>query len=309
MDWEVINRYLAGDAGAAEKKEVAAWAKADEKNMKMLRTLRRLEDVVLWSNAGREKSMHHPAKRKGSAVRRMVSIAAVFALLAGNVCYIRHIRRQIPPAVMQTIHVPPGQRAELLLADGTGVWLNAGTTFSFPGHFASNERTVLLDGEAYVHVRKDADRPFIVKTPFYDVKAVGTEFNVLAYSQSSLFEVSLLNGSVEVHTAEEKIGLEPQTRLWRSGNGLQKGKLENTGSLLWKEGLICFDDEPVEQMTDKLELYFDTRIVIENRSFLKKRYTGKFRIKDGIEHMLKVFQLKDRFTYHIDDETNVITIN
>jgi hypothetical protein len=61
-------------------------------------------------------------------------------------------------------------------------------------------------------------------------------------------------------------------------------------------------------MRAKLELYFDTKIIIENASFKTKKYTGKFRTKDGVEHILKVFRLKDKFSYEKDEEHNVITI-
>lgn len=65
---------------------------------------------------------------------------------------------------MQTIFVPPGQRAELTLTDGTKVWLNAKTTFSFPDRFTADSRNVILDGEGYFDVAKDAEKPFTVKT-------------------------------------------------------------------------------------------------------------------------------------------------
>ncbi|MDR2117906.1 MAG: DUF4974 domain-containing protein, partial [Tannerellaceae bacterium] len=84
--------------------------------------------------------------------------------------------------------------------------------------------------------------------------------------------------------------------------------IENRDPYLWKEGLICFDDEPVNGMISKLELYYDVKITVRNESFKKQKYTGKFRTRDGIEHILKVFQLKDRFTYEKDDERNIITI-
>jgi ferric-dicitrate binding protein FerR (iron transport regulator) len=306
MDQEILKKYLAGDADPAEKTKVAAWAKANESNMAELRAYRRLYDIALWtdSDAGKREM-----KAKKRAFYQIASIAAMFALLIGSVCYTVYLKCQIPATVMQTIHVPAGQHVEVLLADGTNVWLNAGSTFVFPGHFSSGERTVTLDGEGYFNVRKNEGKPFVVKTPSHDVKALGTEFNVLAYGKSRLFEVSLVKGVVEVGIADRQIRLEPHTRLRQADNRLIKDSKLDFNALLWKDGLICFDDEPVEKMIDKLELYFDVRIVVEIKSFMKKKYTGKFRTKDGVEHILKVFQLKDKFTYRKGDETNVITSN
>jgi ferric-dicitrate binding protein FerR (iron transport regulator) len=230
--------------------------------------------------------------------------------MVGGSIYVSHIRRQIPEVVMQTIHVPPGQRVELILADHTSVWLNAGSTFTFPNVFSVDSREVVLDGEAYFNVRKNAGQPFTVKTSSYNITVLGTEFNVLAYNRSSLFEVSLFNGSVDVYSenGNKKIRLEPNTKVYLSNNRFIKEYISNYNQYLWKDGLICFDDEQVEGMISKLELYYDVKITVQNNSFKKQKYTGKFRTKDGIEHILKVFQLKDKFSYEKDDEKNIITI-
>jgi ferric-dicitrate binding protein FerR (iron transport regulator) len=309
MNQDIIRKYLAGDADPAEKKEIAAWTNADGNNLAEFRALRKLYDIALWTvEADKSKSVpFQQPKDKKTIVYRIISIAATVALLL-SFSYTSWVKQQIPTVVKQTIHVPAGQRAELVLADGTNVWLNAGTTFTFPNHFSSKERAVQLDGEGYFKVTKDAQKPFIVKTAMYNVTALGTEFNILSYSKSPLFEVSLLNGLVEVVSGDRKVRLEPDTKLWKSGDSLLKENIKNYDYLLWKDGLISFDNESVEMIVSKLELYFDTRIIVENKSFMKRRYTGKFRTKDGIEHILKVFRLKDSFIYLKDDEANVIII-
>jgi ferric-dicitrate binding protein FerR (iron transport regulator) len=304
MNQEIIEKYIAGEANPVEKETVFEWAKADENNMKELLALRKLYDISIWRQAPSGRT----ARINRSVIYKIASIAAMFIVLCGSVYTLYNRKTTTPDEAMQTIRVPAGQRAELVLTDGTSVWLNAGSTFSFPAHFSKNKREVVLDGEAYFSVEKDAKKPFIVKTLSHEVKVLGTEFNVLAYNKSSLFEVSLLKGSVEVYAASQILKLEPQTRVYQVNNELIKGEIDNLDYLLWKDGLICFDDEPVEQMISKLELYFDTKIVVEKGSFMKKKYTGKFRTKDGIEHILKVFQLKDRFTYEKDDEKNRIII-
>lgn len=312
MNRKTIKRYIAGDATPAEKNQIVEWVNAGENNRKELFALRKLHDITIWQTEMNTRGRQQKAPVRWLAFYRATSIAAavLILLLAGSfyTLYIS-VRNQIPEPVMQTIRVPAGQRVELTLADGTNVWLNAGSTFTFPNLFLAGSREVALDGEGYFNVEKDSSRPFVVKTSAYDVRALGTEFNVLAYRKSSLFEVSLLNGVVEVSSGSKNMRLEPDARAYLADNELKKGRIENYGHLLWKEGILVFDDETVGQMVSKLELYFDTRIVVKNASFLKKKYTGKFRTKDGIEHILKVFQLKDRFRYEKDDELNVITIN
>jgi ferric-dicitrate binding protein FerR (iron transport regulator) len=288
--------------------QVFLWANTAHDRMKELLTLRRLDDIATWQQ---NKGAIRLKKNRPTVYRtlRIASVAAVLLLLLGMNFYLIS-RKESPATVMQKINVPAGQRVELVLADGTVVWLNAGSSFTFPNHFIGNSREVYLDGEGYFDVKHNAKQRFIVRTSGYDINVLGTQFNVLAYSHSSLFEVSLLKGSLEVCPASkgEVIKLEPGTRACLSESKLVKGNLLNDHNFLWKDGLICFDDEPVESMKAKLELYFDTKISVENTSFKTKKYTGKFRTKDGVEHILRVFQLKDRFTYEKDDEHNVITI-
>ena len=93
------------------------------------------------------------------------------------------------------------------------------------------------------------------------------------------------------------------------GNRLVKGRIKEVDYFLWREGLLCFNDISVRDMIEKLKLYYGVDIVVNNTRILKNRYTGKFRTKDGVEHVLKVLRLNNKFTYTKDDETNVITIN
>ena len=95
---------------------------------------------------------------------------------------------------MKAIHVPSGQRAELTLSDGTRVCLNSNTTLTFPDHFDRKERRVTLDGEGYFQVAKNEKKPFIVQAKEYEVRVLGTEFNVMMYKDQDFFETVLLKG-------------------------------------------------------------------------------------------------------------------
>lgn len=315
MDQEVLNRYIAGDATPIEKEEVARWLDADKKNMKEFLAQRKLYDISIWQQesaliAKDKKSMSKKHWTLRTIAIELSKIAAIF-IIAFTVTYAFLMDRNSSEAAsMQTIFVPPGQRAELTLTDGTKVWLNAKTTFTFPNKFMAGSREVKLDGEGYFDVTKDTEKPFIVKTEQYNIKVLGTEFNVTAYSGSSIFETSLLKGSVQVSSpkADNIINLEPNTRTYQENGTLKKGIIEHSTYFLWKEGLICFYDEPVDKMIEKLQLYYDVKIIVQNKELLKNRYSGKFRTKDGVEHVLKVLQLNNKFTYIKDTDLNLITI-
>ena len=164
MNQETLHKYIAGEATSEEKEDVARWLDADKKNMKEFLAQRKLYDISIWQQE------QEPVFVAGSNKRwtlRSVSIefskiAAIF-LITFTVLYSFMMNKgTIDPAKMQTIFVPPGQRAELTLTDGTKVWLNAKTTFTFPDKFTACSRDVTLDGEGYFEVTKDTEKPFTV---------------------------------------------------------------------------------------------------------------------------------------------------
>lgn len=314
MNQELLNKYIAGDATPEEKEEVARWLDADKKNMKEFLALRKLYDISIWQQeqtpvAKDNLSLGNKRWTLRSASFELAKVAAIF-ILAFTIVYSFLINEDNDSAKMQTIFVPPGQRAELTLTDGTKVWLNAKTTFTFPDKFTANNRRVTLDGKGYFDVTKNPEKPFIVNTERYDIKVMGTEFNVTAYSGSSVFETSLLKGAVEVFSPakDTKVSLEPHMRTYEENGILKKDTIEHENYFLWKEGLICFYDEPVDKMIKKLQLYYDVKIDVQNKTLLNNRYSGKFRTKDSVEHVLKVLQLNNKFSYEKDNDRNLITI-
>lgn len=314
MNQETLQKYIAGNATSEEKEAVARWLDEDRSNMKEFLALRKLYDMTVWQQEPASAATGISTQEKKKRTLRsfgfeLMKIAAIF-VIAFSTIYTFNL---IPglnsgESSMQTIHVPAGQRAELTLSDGTKVWLNAKTTFIFPTNFTANSREVKLDGEAYFNVTKKGGKPFVVKAGAYDIKVLGTEFNVSAYSESNTFETALLKGSVDVSASNYTISLEPNTRTYLKNGVLKKGQIEYTNYFRWKEGLICFNDETVESLVNKLQLYFDVKIEVNNKSLLNNRYSGKFRTKDGVEHILRVLQLKNKFTYEKDDHQNLITI-
>ena len=205
---------------------------------------------------------------------------------------------------MQTVVVPAGQHAELYLADGTHVWLNSGSRLTFPGRFSKKVRHVELDGEGYFKVSSNIKQPFIVGTNRCNIRVLGTEFNVLAYEKDSIWETALLEGAVEILQKKSEVSLmklKPGDMARLSKNQLTKEKIQ--------EGLICFNDISLRDIMEKLKLYYDVNFVINNQQILDAHYTGKFRTHDGIEHVIRVLALNNKFTYIKDNESNTITIN
>jgi ferric-dicitrate binding protein FerR (iron transport regulator) len=317
MDDQLLMRYISGDVTDDEKIRITEWLDADPEHMRKFLILRKLYDITVWQE---QPSVANPGKgpareKAGAVVRKLtvefLKVAAIFILVFLGIRYFSPVIPKPEETVaMHTIHVPAGQHTELVLTDGTKVWLNTGTTFTFPEHFSSQTREVKLDGEGYFEVAKNEASPFSIQAGKYHIKVLGTEFNVAAYSGDGTFETSLLEGSIELTKtgSADKMIIHPNERVFLENDQLVRGPIVNYNQFLWKEGLISFNDESFPEMIRKLELYFDVKITVKNDHILNYRCTGKFRTKDGIRHILKVLQLNNDFRYEIDDTQNTITI-
>lgn len=311
MDKELLFLYIQGDATQLQKELIIEWLDADPAHMREFMAMRGSYDAILWRDipaAGPEKE----AKGKNRArvvAREFLKVASVFLAVFFAV---RLLAPQITGGAVanQTLHVPEGQRAEITLSDNTKVWLNAKSTLVFPSSFRGGERSVELTGEAYFDVARNEKAPFIVRVRDYSVKVLGTEFDVRSYPELDLFETSLIRGAVAVASLEtgQEVMLSTDMKACGGNGQLSVSELSNHNNFLWREGIISFESETFAEILSKLELYYDADIRIEDERVLGEtyRYTGKFWIKDGIEHVLKVLQLDHRFRYRKEDLNNII---
>ena len=311
MNRELLQQYVEGNVTSEEVEKVVDWLDADEANVREFMALHKLYDFSLFNQAEIQKpktsSVGSISFRKMSY--EILKIAAVFLIVWGLISLF-FIKKTEQPVSYQTFIVPAGQRAELILPDSTKVWLNSKTEIIYPTYFGNNNREVKLNGEAYFKVKKDPENPFIVKTEQMDIQVLGTEFNVLAYSDRDFTDVSLLEGSVQLTALgiSRSYILSPNERAQLKGGKLHVSPITRFDYFRWKEGLLSFQDESVQSIINKLELYFDVQIDVQRTSLLNYQYTGKFRVDDGVEQVLKVLQLEHQFVYTRDRERNMITI-
>lgn len=311
MDEKVLDKYIKGMATLEERQLVTDWLDADEQNVREMMMLHKLNDIAVMNQM--------ETVRKEELSRQIVKetirwrkVAGELLKVAAVVFLLLSIQLLMKPDTVgqQTLYVPGGQRAELILPDGTKVWLNSRTRLVYPLSF-EKAREVKLDGEAYFSVVRNETRPFVVKACGLDIKVLGTEFNVKAYAVSDGRQVDLLKGSVELSggvMGDENYLMKPGECVRIVEGKVESTRIKDDDYFRWKEGLICFDNEKIEDIIKKLELYYDVQIKVERTDFLKDTYSGKFWSKDGVEQVLKVLQLEYEYTYTKDNNLNLITI-
>lgn len=330
MEKELLIKYVEGNITEEEILKVVEWLDADESHVREYMALQKIYSVSVFTPK-ENKNPNLQKTRSKSIFRKftieILKIAAVACLVMG-VSFLLKQEEKLPEETItwQSFYVPAGQRAEVILPDSTKVWLNAKSKITYPSNFLNGRREVMLDGEAYFDVTHRDKEPFLVKSTRVEIEVYGTEFNVYDYGGSQNPEVSLLEGSIALKTPfleqsrgdsnhsenfrikDGKLYLNPNNKVRMEDGKMFVSPISQYDYFDWKKGILSFNYEPVGVIMQKLELYFDVKIIVERKSILENRYRGKFRIDDGVEQVLKVLQLEQKFTYKRDIESNVITI-
>lgn len=313
MEKELLHKFFAGAATLEEKEAIMHWMESDPGNKQFLLKERKLYNAVLLH--GEDKQVQQQAGRQQYFLRlgiaRFLRVAAMIVVAFG-LGYFWQSEKTEGPIAMQTISVPAGQCVNVTLPDGSNIWLNAQTTIQYPVSFNKENRQVKLDGEAYFDVAKDSKRPFIVNTKECSVEVLGTKFNIDAYSSRDKFETVLMEGSVKVSMLDDPtqaVSLKPNNKVYRSNGKLLTQKVSNYERYRWKEGLICFVDEPFKVVMEDFEKFYGLTIVVNNQKVTQYLYTGKFKQTDGVDYALSLLQKNIHFTYQRDRENHIVYIN
>ncbi|PUZ22435.1 FecR family protein [Chitinophaga costaii] len=164
-----------------------------------------------------------------------------------------------------TITVPAARQFKVVLADGTSVWLNAGSALRYPTAFNGPERSVTISGEAYFEVAPRAQQPFQVKvSDGSTISVLGTQFNVNAYTDEQAVRTTLVSGSLRVSASGKDLLLQPGQQAV-AANGVQLVKAANIAqAVAWKEGIFDFDKMDVAAVMRQLARWYDLQIIYEN---------------------------------------------
>lgn len=190
-----------------------------------------------------------------------------------------------------TLLVPRGGEYTLVLSDETKVHLNSESILKFPVNFTGDVREVHLKGEAYFEVKTDASRPFIVNTGSVITKVFGTSFNVNSYPEKDLITTTLVEGNVTIskvgaNAAEVQLLPGEQGNFSKTGETIQKTKVDISEYTAWKDGRFVFRDKTLQEITDILGRWYDVDFVFENRDISTIRFTGNLKRYENIQQIL-----------------------
>lgn len=217
---------------------------------------------------------------------------------------------------MNEVIVPYGKSSELLLADGTKVWLNAGSRLAFPTKFTKSTREVYLEGEACFKVAKNESQPFIVNANDLGIKVLGTHFNVSAYANEDNIETVLVEGSVVVGKkttfgiSKNSLELEPYQKATFNKEEKEiiiSDEPEAENYIAWTEGWLNFSNEKLENVLTKVGRFYDVTFEYDIEKIkLTLPISGKLDLKESFEEVMSTLSKVSNFEYEIENDKVII---
>lgn len=306
MDIELLRRFVLGECDAAERESVARWAEVDPARREVIEAIRRLAtepdawtQQFEWREAlGRRAARlmrprervvqvrHGPLTSSGAKQRTVAwSLAAAVVLALGlDMAWrpLAHVWRTPEPAVaMREVTAQRGQRATIMLTDGTRVELAADSRLTYPEAFATRSRAVTLDGEAYFDVRHDPAHPFEVHTRNGVIRDIGTAFLVRDDGGDARLEVVVAAGRVEVRdralAADTGVVMDAGHILRIDSAGRADVRAVDAQRYIgWIHGTLAFDETPLRDVVAQLSRWYDADIEVADTALAHRRFTGTF---------------------------------
>ena len=286
-------------------------------------------------------------KKKGDGKKWLIALCSfvTLALITGGIFF--YANKKAPSKDLAEVHskneinTKNGSKTNLVLPDGTKVWLNSSSQLTYEKSYGNKLREVNLVGEAYFDVVKNAEKPFLIHTTKMDIKVLGTAFNVKCYPGEKTTETSLIRGSIEVtlKDRQEKIMLKPNEKLIINNQEVPIVKNIQQTSIrpllpktteekpiislshltfypadntlietAWVQNRLIFSSETFEDVVLKMERWYSVNIEFADGALKKASLTGSFE-KETVTEALNALQLTTRFFYTIKNNNIIIYKN
>lgn len=206
-----------------------------------------------------------------------------------------------------TITTPRGGQYEVVLSDGTKVWLNAASSIRFPNEFTGNVREVRVTGEAYFEVTDNTQMPFKVLVNDMTVQVLGTHFNVMAYKDEPVAKITLLNGAVKVTDGDKNVLLNPGEQAQVNLKG-QLTKVENVdlqGTIAWKNNQFWFNGDDIQTVMRELSRWYNVNVIIKGD--IPQHFGGDISRNIYVSKVFEALQATSHLQYKIQDSTIIVS--
>ena len=312
QDLNLLKKWL---SDPSSKYEVESWLSDHWINSSEIDSTSLIETV--FKQIQEYQSQHH--LKSGFALTRILKVyqkVAAILLIPLVVIGILYWMNQYSQSTVQfneTI-APRGQKSQIVLADGTKVWLNSDTKIKYPGIFRGNQRDVFLEGEAFFEVTKNAHQPFLVHTSGVNIKVLGTKFNVKAYADEDQVETSLFEGKVNLQlnnhssVVVEKEIIPGQSFVYsKADHQVTSNRFPQDEINGWKKNQLIFKDDTFGNLVRKVERWYDVKVVYDEELFNDRRLTVELFEGERLERLMEIISLALSVDYKYEKEKIILT--
>ena len=203
-----------------------------------------------------------------------------------------------------TLTIPRKGQYKLTLSDGTKVWLNAESSIRYPVSFSGNERKVFVTGETYFEVAKDKSKPFRAVADDVMVEALGTSFNINAYSNEPFMSATLVEGSVLVSNGKTDNILKPGQQAQLSATDFSIINVETSEAIAWKDNQFRFANTPLDVIMRQVERWYDAEVVYESKP--ADHFNAEISRDVPVSKLLHYLELTNRVHFKIEDKKIIV---
>ncbi len=317
--YNLIALELTSGLDSQQKEELQSWIERSPENLSEYNEVVRMLDLsdrlvaMKKIDAGKDlllvKKKLNPARKLNNWLLNFQRVAAILILpLLIYTAWILSNRSQNikVSTVMKSSETAYGVRSQIILSDGTKVWLNSGTKLSYPEEFSGDSREVKLTGEAYFQVESDKNHPFFVDLNGYKVKATGTKFNISNYQNDNVITAYLEHGKISwLEYLNEKQNEPVQLKendIIVLNKAENKYKLQNTDGrkyLAWIDGKLVFKNDKTEDVAVRLGRWFNADIIFDEKlSQSGYVFTATFK-QESLEEALKLLSYSTPISFKI----------
>lgn len=304
---ELIARFLNGVVSNEEKEELLRWVNESPENQKSFLGIKDVWDASLKTSERGTDELVRFYKNQLQKKKKITSAAwisgwaaaavLVIGLLLGGVLH-DYFGPQKGSA--EKFMVPKGSKSQVVLTDGTIVNLNSDSELLLCENFSESKRELTLKGEGFFEVKSDKSHPFLVKTDKFDIKVTGTKFNVSSYANDQKINATLTEGEIQLSTKNHKIyQLKPGDKISfnQASMEAQLEKADLGAEQAWVGGEFIFTNIPFPDLINRLERWYDVKLVYSGTEFNEMVYSGKFKNQETIWQVLDALTLTTPVNY------------
>lgn len=211
--------------------------------------------------------------------------------------------------IYNTIKVPRGGEYQLVLADGTKVWLNSDSEIKYPVQFTGNTREVWISGELYFDVHPDKNKPFKISANGVGIEVLGTEFNVEAYKEDQDIITTLIEGSVKVTTESNKgLIMKPNDQVVfnRTDQSIEINRVNARNMSLWKDGVFYADAEPLSEIMERLARWYNVDVSYDSPLLKTKRFSIEVKRYEDISKVLHILAATQKVDFDVEGNKVIV---